>query len=136
MHLIKSENDDIYLEILPNFVSLSKTEKGLNVIKKLIIEIRWEKPQQTLINLVLANQKDFLEDFYCNYAIQLMVQTWRTDMTVSLFSLILGKIKQYSLQKSPSNVVETMIVNSDPQMRAQYLKEIKEMVDLHCMVLI
>lgn len=117
--------------MLPNFTPLSKTEKGLNVIKKLIIELRWQKPQLMLVAQVLAHANNVIEDRYSNYVLQVMVQTWNNEVTVSLFGLILGKIKYYSLQKSSSPVVEAMFINCNTKMRDLYLKELIEMPDLH-----
>jgi hypothetical protein len=131
MRLVKDSNDDIFTEIYPHFVYLSKTEKGLNVVKKLIIELIDSTSQKMLVSKVLENSEDFIDDYYCNYAIQLMVQLWPISITQELFMLIVGKIKQYSLQKSSSNVVETMICSSPSHIRSAYFNEIASLNDIH-----
>ena len=68
MHLIKNEADEIFLEILPHFISLSKTEKGLSVTKKLVSELKSEKAQLMIMEQVKDNVQTFFDDFYCNYA--------------------------------------------------------------------
>ena len=131
MRLVKDFKDDIFTEIYPHFVYLSKTEKGLNVVKKLIIELIDSTTQKMLVSKVLENSKDFIDDYYCNYAIQLMVQQWPINITQELFMLIIGKIKQYSLQKSSSNVVETMICCCPLYIRSAYFNEIASLSDIH-----
>ena len=131
MGLVKDFNDELFIEIFPHFVPLSKTEKGLNVIKKLIIAINDYTTQKKLAQVVLENSSVFIDDYYSNYAIQLMVQQWPINITQQLFMLICGRIKQYSLQKSSSNVVETMICYSPPHIRSLYFHEIASLPDLY-----
>ena len=129
MHLIKDHNDPIYNEIFSQFIFLSKTEKGLNVVKKLINELKDLVGQQAIIKLVLENASEYIEDFYCNYVIQLIVQCWPIEVIRPVFLLISDKIRQYSLQKSSSNVVETMISCAPMDIKSKYFKEIAEMND-------
>ena len=132
MRLVQDEKDWIFQEVINDFVKLAKTEKGLNVIKKLIHFVQERVPSQLIIiQIMLENPKLFISNFYANYAIQLIIQTWKVETVKPLFSLILGKIKEYSVHKCSSNVVETMMCYSPPEIRAEYIKEICSMHDLH-----
>jgi hypothetical protein len=132
MHLIKDEKDDLFMEILPNFETLSMTEKGLNVMKRFILELKSESAQVRVVDTIMKSCLNFLENFYCNYATQLIIKTWAMPVIAPLFTLIVGKIEQFSLQKSSSNVVEVMLCHCAPDMRKLYFKELASSCDLNC----
>ena len=131
MKLIKGSQDEIFQEILPQFVTLCKNERGLNVMKKMIAELKDIESRLAIIEIVKQNGRLFIENYYCNYAIQLIVQIWPSDITVDIFKLICGKIMAYSLEKSASNVIETMIIYSTPPIQKLYFDEISSLPNVH-----
>ena len=129
MCFVKDYKDEIFEEILPHFVYLSQTEKGLNVAKKLVSSLKC-KTAQGLIVAKVKNAVGFIEDFYSNYVIQLIIQSWSIDVVQELFHIINGKIQEYSLQKSSSNVIETMIYYSPEDIRRKYFEEIASLPNI------
>ena len=129
MCFVKDYKDDIFEEILPHFIYLSQTEKGLNVAKKLVVSLKC-KTAQGLIVTKVKTAVSFIDDFYSNYVIQLIIQSWPIEVVQELFYLICGKIREYSLQKSSSNVVETMISYSPDHIRQKYFEEIASLPNL------
>jgi hypothetical protein len=131
MAYLTNENDSFFKEILPSFAHLSKTEKGLNVIKKFIAFLKCEAAQKLVIKAIEYSYIDFIEDTYCNYATQIIIKTWPPSVTVPLFPLILGKIERFSTQRASSNVVEIMLVHSPMDIKKAYFKEIAQIKKLH-----
>lgn len=136
MYLVKDHKDQIFEEIIPHVIFLSKTEKGLNVVKKLVSSLKCKIAQSIIISKIKEDATDYIENFYSNYVIQLIVQCWPMEVIRDLFPLICGKIKELSIQKSSSNVIETMICYSPPEMRRKYFAEIASLPDLYSKQLI
>ena len=135
MKLIKGQQDEIFQEVLPLFAALCKNERGLNVMKKMIIELKDLQAQLNIIEIVRQNGNMFIEDCYCNYAIQLIVQIWPNEITSDIFKLICGKILSYCLERSSSNVVETMIIYSPSHIKKLYFDEILSLSNVHGILL-
>jgi hypothetical protein len=131
MALLKDEDDGIFKEILLNFSALSKTEKGLNVIKKFISFLSCEAAQRQVVKEIGKWYIDFIENPYSNYATQIIIKGWSASVTAPLFPLILGKIERFSTQRVASNVVEVMLEHSPIPIRREYFKEIASIKPLH-----
>lgn len=135
MAYLTNENDSFFKEMLPNFVKLSKTEKGLNVIKKFIAFLKCEPAQMLVVKVIEHSYVDFIEDTYCNYATQIIIKTWPANVTAPMFPLILGKIERFSIQRASSNVVEIMMVHSPMDIKKAYFREIAQIKKLHSKLL-
>jgi hypothetical protein len=131
MCLVKDHKDQIFEEVIPHVIFLSKTEKGLNLVKKLVSSLKCKVAQSMIISKIKEDSTDYIENFYSNYVIQLILQCWPMESIQDLFPLICGRIKEFSLQKSSSNVIETMICYSPPEIRRKYFEEIASLPDLY-----
>lgn len=130
MPFIKDENDKIFQEILMNFLQLAKTEKGLNVLKVYIANVKLECAQKLVVQEIVRSPFEFIEHIYCNYATQIVIRSWPSKVTAPLFYLILGKIERFSVQRAASNVVEAMMIHSPAELRCAYFKEIAAIPEL------
>ena len=130
MRFIKNGQDSFYQEILYNFITLSQTEKGLNVIKSFIQELKDEQCQLKVIDIIKSNPINYIENPYSNYAFQNIIKQWPLVITNSLFPLILTHILQLSVQQCSSNVIETMLLNSPLEYRAKYINEVTSQKDV------
>jgi hypothetical protein len=84
-----------------------------------------------VIKAIEQSYIDFVEDTYCNYATQIIINTWPPGVTTPLYQLILGKIERFSIQRAASNVVEAMMLHSPMEVRKAYFKEISQIKNLH-----
>ena len=127
-------DDPLFQEILPNFVMLSQTEKGLNVVKSLIYELKDSQSQSVIISKIVEKAQSYIENLYSNYAFQLIVKHWPFMVTQPLFYLIFNKVQLYSLQQCSSNVVEAVLYNAPEDYRCKYMDEVIECRDICCIV--
>lgn len=134
MRFVQGEDDPFFQEIYYNFIMLSQTEKGLNVIKSFIQELKDKQAQTKIISLITANSIGYIEDPYSNYAFQNIMKQWPQAVTQSLCPLILTHILQLSVQQCSSNVVETMLFNSPPDYRTKYIQEVLSKNDISSMM--
>ena len=135
-HYIGHFEDPIFQEILPNFIMLSQTEKGLNVIKSLICELKDAQSQSIIVAIIQEKAQSYIENLYSNYAFQLIIKHWPYIVTLPLFSLIMNRVQFYSMQQCSSNVVEAVLYNAPEEYRCKYMDEIILSRDICCTLLI
>jgi hypothetical protein len=128
--------DPIFQEILPNFIMLSQTEKGLNVIKSLIYELKDSQSQSMIVAIIQEKAQSYIENLYSNYAFQLIVKQWPYIVTQPLFTLIFNQVQFYSMQQCSSNVVEAVLYNAPEEYRCKYMDEMILSRDICCTILI
>ena len=133
MAYISDHADPFFEQILANFVMLSQTEKGLNVIKALIASLNDIRAQSLIVEAIVDRAQSFIENQYSNYAFQMIIKKWPFIITEPLFSLILNKLPYYSLQRCSSNVVEAIIYNAPIECKLKYISELIESKDLTSM---
>lgn len=134
MHFIKNEQDPFYQEIHFNFIILSQTEKGLNVIKSFISELKDGYAQSKIVDTIKSTPISYIEDPYSNYAFQNIIKQWPLVITQPLFPLVLGHILQLSIQQCSSNVVEAMLFHAPLEFRSKYIREITLIADISSMM--
>lgn len=117
-------SDPIFNEVMANFVMLSQTEKGLNVVKELIALLSDSKAQLQIVDMIVKNAQSYIENQYSNYATQLIVKKWSVEVTRPLFLSIIGKVRYYSMQKCSSNVVEAFLYNAPEEFKVRYIDEL------------
>ena len=88
--LVKSVDDDIFLELLPNLMLLSKAEKGINVVKKLIPEIKDESIQYKIVEQYTERFHECIDNCYANYAIQTIIDNWKSPVIDKLYEKLRG----------------------------------------------
>ena len=136
MRFIKNEDDPFYQEIKNNFILLSQTEKGLNVIKAFISELKDAKGQAKIVDIIKTNSISYIEDPYSNYAFQNIIKQWPLVITQPLFPLLCNNIMRFSVQQCSSNVVETLLYNAPIEFRKNYIQEIIHLGDISSMFII
>jgi len=121
---IEDEKDPLFLVILPYFISLSHTEKGLNMVKKLVVSLKCKKAQFFLLQKILEDPIDYISDPYCNYSYQLIIQNWEFSVTEPLFKAVCGNVICLSNQKYSSNVIEVLFENAPCSIMSEYISEL------------
>lgn len=135
MRFITNDEDTFYQEIKNNFILLSQTEKGLNVIKSFITELKDFKGQAQIISIIMENSLSYIEDPYSNYAFQNIIKQWPLVITQPLFPLIYNNIMRLSVQQCSSNVVEALLYNAPLEVRKNYIREIISISDISSMMI-
>ena len=135
MPYVTNKEDPIFKEILANFIMLSQTEKGLNVVKSLIASLKNMQAQVLIVTAIKERAQSYIENLYSNYAFQMIIKQWPFTVTQPLFSQILSKVQYYSLQQCASNVVEAIVYNAPEEYRLRYICELIESKDLSSMML-
>lgn len=128
MSFIEDERDIIFKEILHDFINLSQTEKGLNVIKKFIVELKSIHAQYLVIAQIMQNPIQYIEHYYSNYAYQLIIKHWSRECIRPLFECVVGCVCYLSNQKCSSNVIETLMTNAPVELLPIYIKEITDSI--------
>ena len=119
-----------FKEIFSKFIMLSQSEKGLNVIKTFITELKDEFAQSIIIDLIKQDPLGYIEHAYSNYAFQNIIKQWPLVVTQQLFSLIVHHIQRLSLMQSSSNVIEVMLHYSPIEYKSIYISEITASPDI------
>ncbi len=135
MPYITNSEDPIFKEILDNFVMLSQSEKGLNVIKSLIITLKNSHAQALIVAIIKERAQTYIENLFSNYAFQMIIKQWPFIVTQPLFLQIFSNVQIYSLQQCSSNVVEAVICYASEEYRLRYINELIESKDLSGMAL-
>ena len=124
MSFIESEKDTLFIEILRDFIKLSQTERGLNVIKVFIVGVKSVGAQCLVIEKIMENPIQYIEHYYSNYAFQLIIKNWSLSSTKALFETVFGRFSYLSNQKCSSNAIETLMLNAPVDILSRYIKEV------------
>ena len=124
VRFIKGSSDELFLDLLPQVVDISKTEKGIIVIKKLLPELKDTSSQISIVNKFSERLYECIDDNYSNYALQLIVELWKSPVTDPVFGKLVGNVIKYSMEKISSNVVEKMVAVCTDYFRVQFIDEI------------
>ncbi len=130
MPYVTGKEDPIFKEILANFIMLSQTEKGLNVVKALIASLKNSHAQVLIVTAIKERAQSYIENLYSNYAFQMIVKQWPYTVTQPLFLHISSKVQYYSIQQCSSNVVEAIIYNAPEEYKLRYISELIDAKDL------
>lgn len=90
-------------EIVRHAKQLAQDKLGLCVIKKCV-----QDPQ--VFAELQSDPLILMQDPYGNYAMQLMVETWMEECSLSLMSVLKGRCAQLCIQKYASNVMEKCMI--------------------------
>jgi hypothetical protein len=124
MPYVISKEDAIFKEILANFMMLSQTEKGLNVVKSLIASLKNLQAQVLIVTAIKERAQSYIENLYSNYAFQMIVKQWPIAVTQPLFLHMFSKVQYYSLQQC-----------SPEEFKLRYMNELIDSKDLSSMCL-
>jgi hypothetical protein len=124
VRFIKGPSDELFLDLLPQVVDISKTEKGIIVIKKLLPELKDTSSQISIVHKFSERLYECIDDSYSNYALQLIVELWKSPVTDPIFGKLIGNVIKYSMEKISSNVVEKMVAVCTDSFRSQFISEI------------
>jgi len=115
---------DIYKVVTDNFVFLANNEKGLSVIKKLIIHSKNFETLETIRNQISENALILSQNPFGNYAIQVAFENWSNEFTYPIVQQFFGKFHNLSLQKYSSNVIEHCVERGDERVINKFIEEV------------
>jgi len=114
-------------EVIDDLCRTCGNANGLHVVKKLIAlssKGEYEKYQPKIVAAMIANSIEMAQNPYGNYALQIVLDCFPSDLSVGIIESIKGKVAQLSLTKYSSNVVERCMEKSGEKLRAELLKEL------------
>ena len=108
-----SENErhnlnDILL-IPDNLNALCLDSKGICVIKKFILNTETENNRQKILNVVNNNCIEIAQNPFGNYIIQLILEEWDINLSLTLIKNCVNNSIIFSIQKYSSNVIAKII---------------------------
>lgn len=115
---------DIYEVIIKNFITLSCHTNGLCVIKKIIACTKSIHTTKRILKILLDNHTLLLQNQHGNYSLQMALECWDLEYSISIMQKMYGQFYSLSIMKFSSNVVEKCLEKGDDITIAKFMEEI------------
>lgn len=116
----------IHVAILERIVEVAQHPHGLCVVKKCISQAMKDGSVTEFLHELTTHAFELVQSPYGNYAVQHALIEWGGGFGAPIMRSLEGKIVELSIQKFSSNVVETMLKVSLPDVRQTLIDELTD----------